>query len=160
MNEEILKLADLSNVKVGDTIWTIPNGEIGVIGVILEDDYPIKIGRTTYQLDGKNYSDDKYPSAFIRNPFENIGFQERLMLVSMGKNISGQEWFKRKVFMEKNGRFLAWTGADTDEEAIRSTSCTGWKYAKEIEEPKDIELTLEQIAEKFGVSVESIKIKK
>jgi hypothetical protein len=153
MNEEILKLADLSNVKVGDTIWTIPNGEIGVIGVILEDDYPIKIGRTTYQLDGKNYSDDKYPSAFIRNPFENIGFQERWMLVSY----DGKTWKRRKVFMEKNGKFIAWSGAETDEEVIKSTDCTGWSYAKGIE---DLELTLEQIAEKFGVSVESIKIKK
>ncbi len=159
MNEEILKLADLSGVKVGDTIWTISDGEIEVANVKLEDSFPIRTGKvtyTTYTLDGKYQHYDKYPSAFTRNPFENIGFQERWMLVSSG----GESWYKRKVFMEKNGKFLAWNGAETDEEVIKSTNCAGWSYAKEIEEPKDIELTLEQIAEKFGVSVESIKIKK
>jgi hypothetical protein len=156
MNEEILKLADLSGVKVGDTIWTISDGEIEVANVKLGDSFPIRTGRATYTLDGKYQHRDKYPSAFIRNPFENIGFQERWMLVSSG----GGDWVRRKVFMGKNGKFLAWNGAETDEEVIKSVNSIGWNYAKEIEEPKDIELTLEQIAEKFGVSVESIKIKK
>jgi len=92
----------------------------------------------------------------MENKIDGIGFQERWMLVSYER----ETWKRRKVFAEKNGKFIAWSGAETDEEVIKSTNCTGWYYAKEIEEPKDIELTLEQIAEKFGVSVEYIKIKK
>jgi hypothetical protein len=92
----------------------------------------------------------------MENKIGGIGFQERWMLVSM----SGEEFFKRKVFAKKDGKFLAWSGADTDEEVAISTGCAGWKYAKEIEETRDIEITLEEIAEKFGVSVEYIKIKK
>ena len=159
MNEEILKLADLSNVKVGDTIWTIDSGEVEVTNIIpntLNNTFPIRTSDSTFTLDGRYQYRDKYPSAFTRNPFENIGFQERWMLVSSG----GGDWVRRKVFMGKNGKFLAWNGAETDEEVIKSVNSIGWNYAKEIEEPKDIELTLEQIAEKFGVSVESIKIKK
>ena len=36
--------------------------------------------------------------------------------------------------------------------------CT-WKYAVEIEQPQTIELTLQQIAEKFDVPVEQLRIK-
>ncbi len=156
MNEEILKLADLSGVKVGDTIWTINEGEVKVISIELKDAFPIKIDNLTYTLEGKCHFYDKYPSAFIRNPFENIGFQERWMMVSH----NGYDWVKRKVVAKYNSRFVAIGGATTDEEANKGTSVTSWDHAKEIEKPKDIELTLEQIAEKFGVSVESIKIKK
>jgi hypothetical protein len=67
---------------------------------------------------------------------------------------------KRKVFMQKNGKFISWSNAYTDEDVAVTSITRTWKYAKEIEEPKELELTLEQIAEKFGVSVESIKIKK
>jgi hypothetical protein len=156
MNEEQLKLADLSNVKVGDTIWTIHNGFAEVKEIRLSDIYPIKTKIYSYAINGKNPKLDKYPSAFLSNPFENIGFQERWMMVSM----SGGDWSKRKVFAKKNGMFIAWFGANTDEDAKKSISTTAWHIAKEIEELKELELTLEEIAEKFGVSVESIKIKK
>ena len=155
MNEEILKLADLSNVKVGDTIWIIPYGEVLVKLICNEDYYPIKLtNHSSYTLDGKLRKSDKYPSAFTKNPFENTGFQERWMMVSNDEKI----WHKRKVFIQKNGQFIAWLNAKTDNEVKDVHSVANWKYAKEIEDPKEIELTLEQIAEKFGVSVESIKI--
>ena len=156
MNEEILKLADLTNVKVGDSIWTIHNGYAEVKGIILRDTYPIKTKIYTYSLNGKCQKLDKHPSAFTKNPFENTGFQERWMMV---KN-DGSTWFKRKAFMQKNGKFITWFSAETDEEVLNTECTSRWVYAKEIEEPKELELTLEQIAEKFGVSVESIKIKK
>ena len=35
-----------------------------------------------------------------------------------------------------------------------------WKYCVPIQKEKTLELTLEQIAEKFNVSVENLKIKK
>lgn len=65
---------------------------------------------------------------------------------------------KRVVFMEKNGEYLSWVNAETLEESENYTGVTYWQYARDIIEP--IEITLEQIAEKFGVNVEQIKIKK
>ena len=161
MNEEQLKLADLSGVKVGDTIWTIQNGYTFAIQISKLSNYPIKVKSgnhvDSYSMDGKYSINDKYPTAFTKNPFENVGFQERWMMVSNDESL----WHKRKVFMQKNGQFIAWLNAKTDDEVKDTYSAVAnWKYAKEIEEPKEIGLTLEQIAEKFGVNVESIKIKK
>jgi hypothetical protein len=156
MNEEQLKLADLSSVKVGDTIWTIQEGEGMVLGIGQNTHYPIKTNKYSYTIDGKHHIGDKYPSAFTKNPFENVGFQERWMMVSTNE----RHWFKRKVFIQKNGYFISWDNAETDEAVEEALRVAPWQYAKEIEEPKELELTLEEIAEKFGVSVESIKIKK
>lgn len=36
----------------------------------------------------------------------------------------------RVVFMQKNDRFIAWSGAETFTEAERSTDTTAWKYAR------------------------------
>ena len=77
----------------------------------------------------------------------------RVMLVSHD-NIY---WDKRRVvFMEKCGKFLAWTDAETieDAEKVKETCC--WNYAKELE---PIEVTLEEIAEWKRVSKEQIIIK-
>jgi hypothetical protein len=156
MNEEQLKLADLSSVKVGDTIWTIRSGEKKVINILQNSDYHIVTDYFKYTIDGRYHILDKHPSAFTKNPFENTGFQERWMMVST----DGSEWFKRKAFMQKNGKFITWFSAETDEEVLDTEGTSRWLYAKEIAEPKELELTLEEIAEKFGVSVESIKIKK
>lgn len=69
---------------------------------------------------------------------------------------------KRVVFMEKNGYFVAWSGASTIEEAEKVTSTCGWNYAKDIEEPHIIELTIEDISNGKGVGVDPklIRIKK
>ena len=77
----------------------------------------------------------------------------RVMLVSDDKIT----WGKRVVFIEKNGIFLAWSNAETLEEAEKSTSTTVWKYAKEIE---PVEVTIEEIAKWKGTIKEQIIIKK
>jgi len=135
MNEEILKLADLSNVKVGDTIWTIKEGISEVIGIGADDHYPIRTNIDSYTLYGKRVDTNKYPSAFTKNPFENVGFKERWMMVSDDK----LRWRRRRVFMQKNERFYAWDSAETDEAVKEALRVVLWKYAKEIEE-----LTLEE----------------
>lgn len=76
----------------------------------------------------------------------------RVMLVSFDNN----SWYKRVVFMEKHGVFLAWGKAETLEEAENITVPVPWKYAREIE---PIEVTLEDIAKWKGVSKEQIIIK-
>ena len=77
----------------------------------------------------------------------------RVMLVS-DDNINWDD--RRVVFMEKCGGFLAWSGAETLEEAENETDTVFWKYAKDIE---PIEVTLEEIAEWKGVIKEQIIIK-
>ena len=98
-------------------------------------------------------------------PNEPKTFQEhpqypKLMMVSMEE----QSWFKRVVEFEKEVRgktfYFAWNLAENLEESLEQTKLSVWEYAKEIEQPNVIELTLEEIAEKFGISVDNLKIKK
>lgn len=79
----------------------------------------------------------------------------KLMLVSK----SGNCWPKRVVFMEKNGKFLGWEGAESFEEAENVTSVSVWNFAKDIEEPVITEVTLEEVAKLMGKKVEEIRIK-
>ena len=53
---------------------------------------------------------------------------------------------KRVVFMEKLGRYIAWNGVETIEQADKETCLCTWKHAKDIEEPKQITI---QEAEKM-----------
>lgn len=68
----------------------------------------------------------------------------------------------RVVFMEKNGKYIAWSNATSFEEAEKTTSTIIWNYAIDVKEtqPEIKELTIDEIAEKFGVKAEQIKIKK
>ena len=77
----------------------------------------------------------------------------RVMLVSDDK----RWWYKRVVFMKKDGGFLAWEFAETFEEADGIVGIDFWKYAKEIE---PIQVTLEEIAKWKGISKEQVIIKK
>ena len=76
----------------------------------------------------------------------------RVMLVSNGEIV----WYKRGVFMKKCDRFLAWNKAETIEESESVYEVIPWRYAKEL--PEKVELTKAEIAEKFGVPFDYIKI--
>jgi exosome complex RNA-binding protein Rrp4 len=133
----------LENVKVGDWI------KVQVTEVDLDRKYSIRCSEDlSFTLDG-SYCQGFNQIAF---PLEST---ERWMMVS----IDLKNWVKRKVVMNKNGRFLVWNDAETDEQVNNTIRTSWWKYAKEIEEHQ-VELTLEEIAEKFGVNVNQIKIKK
>ena len=81
----------------------------------------------------------------------------RVMMVS-NDNVT---WFKRVVILEKRGEFMAWADSETIDEAKDITDVYWWNYAKEVEpEQGQIELTIDEIAEKYGVKPEQIKIKK
>lgn len=69
-------------------------------------------------------------------------------------------WQKRVVFMEKNGNFLAWVDAKSIEEAENEIYTYTWGFAREIQPVPTLELKLDEIADKFGVSVDRLKIKK
>lgn len=81
----------------------------------------------------------------------------RVMEVCHFKDFS--ESYVRVVFAEKMGRYIAWHNAETLEEAKQSITTYAWSYAREVP-PKTVKLTMKEIAAKFGIPVESLKIKK
>jgi hypothetical protein len=60
-----------------------------------------------------------------------------------------ENWHKRVVLMYKNGRYLAWNNAETFEEAEKEMILTPWRFAKDIEEPKEFTITLSDINSKM-----------
>lgn len=136
----------LVSIKAGDWI------KVQVTEVDLDRTYPIRCGEDlSFTLDGS------YCQGFgqIAFPLEQT---ERWMMVSDNRIT----WIRRKVFMTKNEKFIAWAGADTDKEVLNEIDTKSWNFAKDIEPEIDdnLELSLEEIAEKFGVNVNQIKIKK
>ena len=101
------------------------------------------------QADRNNAEIIKLPTEL---PKEENSFP-RVMLVSNG---GGNEWRKRVVFMKKCNRYLAWNKAETIEESESVYEVIPWRYAKEL--PEKVELTKAEIAEKFGVPFDYIKI--
>lgn len=89
-----------------------------------------------------------------------LDFQSNEYPKVMEVSHEGFKWYKRVVFMKKNESFLAWINAESIEESEKETQPIVWKFAREIQPTKTLELTIDQIADKFGVSVEQIKIKK
>lgn len=79
----------------------------------------------------------------------------KVMLVSDNKI----NWYTQVVYMEKCGKFLAWANAETIEDSLTEVSSLSWEFAKDIEKLVPLELTLDQIAEKFGVNINFLKIK-
>src|SRR5699024_10297543 len=74
----------------------------------------------------------------------------------MGVSNDGERWFKRVVFGKKNNKYIAWAGLDchTLEGARAENSTFLWKYAKPIK----TNLTIKEIADKFGLDVNEIEI--
>ena len=69
---------------------------------------------------------------------------------------------KRVVFMEKCAKYLAWANAETLQDSERFSDVSSWRYAKDIEPEVSPtkELTMQEIADKFGISVDNLRIKK
>lgn len=76
-------------------------------------------------------------------------------------NFIGETPIKRVVFMKKCDKYIAWIGADTIEKSKQATSTTHWNFAKDIEEESTkIELSMQEIADKFKIDVKLLTIKK
>ena len=93
----------------------------------------------------------KHKSEIIELPIEESPFP-RVMLVSY----DGEVWYKRVVFMKKCNMFLSWDNAETIESAEWTYRVATWRYAKEL--PNEIIISKSEIAEKFGVPFDYIKI--
>ena len=99
----------------------------------------------------KNKNFDVFFAKYPKNQYP------RVMMVRS----TGITWKKRVVFAEKKGGFMSWIRAKTMADAENEVETCWWKYAKDVEpEPEQIELTIDEIAEKYGVKPEQIKIKK
>ena len=68
----------------------------------------------------------------------------------------GNSWHRRVVFMKRCGRYISWINAETIEESENIYKTTSWRYAKELTEK--VEITKSQIADKFGIQIDLIKI--
>ena len=93
---------------------------------------------------------------FQKYPKNNVKLYPKVMLVSNDRI----NWVKRVVFMEKCGYFIAWSSAETPKECESAMRTSPWKYAKDIEEPKIVEVTLEDVAKAMNISPELLRIKK
>lgn len=62
--------SDLSNVKIGDKIFTITEGWQTVLSTDYHDLNKIETEKKAYRLDGRFNGSDKFPSAFAEYPFK------------------------------------------------------------------------------------------
>lgn len=148
MNNKVIKVLDREHGKRVIEFWKQYCDTRDFEGTWIGDYYGIINGNfSVWSI----HETRKYNVEIIELPEEKT--YPRVMLVS-NDNIKGE--YRRVVFMEKCGGFLAWTKAKTFEEAEKITDITFWRYAKEIE---PIEVTIEEIAEWKGVGREQIKIK-
>ena len=84
-----------------------------------------------------------------------LDFQSNEYPKVMEVSEDGNSWHKRVVFMEKNGKFLAWAAAESIEEAEHKVHTCVWEFAREIDEPE--EMTLEEVCKELGREIKIIK---
>lgn len=78
----------------------------------------------------------------------------RLMLV---KQQFTDKWDKRVVIDKKQGYYIAWSNAETLEDAEREVNTYKWSYGKDIDE--EFVVTKEEISKQFNIPVDKIIIK-
>ena len=140
----------MKEFKVGDDV--VIKGK--VIEISEDNDYPIRFSfsfreqvQFTFTKEGKYSIDDPSPSLFHAQP------TERLVQV---RDYDTDPWQTRVFCKEINGLYYVWVKAETLEESKTSQGLNSWRQMREIAPKKKI--TLAEIAEKFGVSVEEIEI--
>ena len=81
----------------------------------------------------------------------------KVMIVSNTCITDTSRCYKRVVFMEKQGNYLAWQYAETIEAAEKETCVASWKYAVDVpkENPKKVEMIKK--VEELKLSIEKIQ---
>ena len=141
----------MKEFKLGDEV--IVKGK--VVRITDSVDYPVRVSFEGYPnsdsnkftKDGKWLTSNPSPSLFHAQPTER--------LVQVRDNVT-TSWQTRVFCKELNGRYHTWANATTLEEAKTSTELIWWPEMREIHPKKRV--TLAEIAEKFGVSVDEIEI--
>ena len=164
IEKKLKELSDFSDAKVGDKVYSLRYGEQLIVYIISNAKYPIQTNNCSYTINGKHYTDDLYPILFKSNPFieiaklnnkESKNNEERWIEVYDNKLYI---WIRRKLVAVRNNKAICWSRATNDEEVLNATDVYSWDKWREIQ--PEVELTLEQIAEKFGIDVNKLKIKK
>lgn len=161
MSKEEDYYIEFDKLKVGDKVWNIQHGYIEVTG-IKSGEYPIITGTSpntnSYTKEGKSLSNNKRPNIYKKSPFEQEASEfPRIVMV---KEIGNNTWIPRVALMIKNGKAIAWNGADTFEKAKKTNATASWEHWKEIEpEPVIVERTIKQLAELLGIKPEQLRIK-
>jgi hypothetical protein len=143
-------LIKFDELQVGQTLWSAMYGDVTIIELNERRAYPIIVkdrdeSITGFTKDGKNIELHDLPTLFLSCPYGD-SFQSREMDVSDDK----VNWTKKTVIAEHCGWFITYDD--------KSTILVGnYLYAREI---TTTELTMEQIADKFNIPVEQLKIKK
>lgn len=111
------------------------------LGVVYESGIKEWYSLTTQTI--KHHDDDKeFPRLMeVRNKFDT-------------------EWRQRICLCIHNGMAVCVVKLEQLKSSLSGYSITQWGEYREIQEPEVIELTIDQIAEKFGTTPELIKIKK
>jgi hypothetical protein len=139
-------LIKFEELKVGQEIWI----KAEVEQFTDSSNYPIRVLGHGFTRDGKLRLSDKDPILFLSNPFEG---SERVVEV---KGDSEGVWKRRVLIKMVNGMPLCWKKAETLEEAKNDVDTFTWNFIREL--PTKTVLTKQQIAEKFGVEIENLKI--
>jgi hypothetical protein len=113
---------------------------------VLFDGYP-KEEFMKFTKEGKYITAYPFVSLFHAQP------TERLVEV---RDYDDQEWVTRVFCKEIDGIYYTWVKATTLEEVKTSIGLNSWRKMREI--PPKKRVTLAEIAEKFGVSVDEIEI--
>jgi|SRR5690606_6833867 len=136
--------------KVGDKVYCILNGWGVVVQVTSGERYTVNVSfenpsrNFLYTPNGKFCDTDLIPSLYHQKM--NITEYPKMMEVSNNMFV----WYKREVMAKVNDGYMT----------NRFGVLINWKFARDIQEKEVKELTLKEIAEKFGCSVEDIRIKK
>jgi hypothetical protein len=154
--------------KPGQTAWSIELGPCRITDVEKDHDYPIKCcnangDEISYTLDGLYTDHNHGRSLFHTAPFNEDGLPilspENSILMMVGDFGCSPDFVRFVCGQLSNGRFITYSDADVFSE-INPNEYTFWKYAKHIQQPQEVELSMDEIAQKFGIDVSLLKIKK
>ena len=123
-NRAVFEKKILEGSSGGGFLWSAtPEGDVFWRKVIEEQDF------------------DHFFQLYSKGAF--VAFEPKVMEVSY----NNRNWTRRVVFGKKNGRYIAWSVAQTLEEAVNYTETGSWDYARE----PVIEISEQEIREKFSV---------
>ena len=100
-----------------------------------------------------DFSDSENKSICALTLFEDELIPNTVIDVSQ----NGANWYKRVLLLIKNNKAICWENAETIEEADKTTCTLVWPYYRNIQ-PKTV-LTKKEIADKFGIDINLLKIK-
>jgi hypothetical protein len=113
---------DLSKVKVGDKIWTIQEGWVTVRSTsYIIKEYPICAGLSSYTIDGKIDSTNKYPSAFLEYPFKEQPIEKDTIVYY--KDFDHHNWGIGYYSHFENGMHFVF---DSSKKSTQTTEYTRW----------------------------------